>query len=109
MAVEPLFTHVTVLPAETVVDVARRAQDAGAAGVLYTDVSRDGTEAGPNLDDTRTLARAVALPVLASGGVGRVEDLVALAAIPGVAGTVVGRALYTGAVALPEALGALRR
>jgi phosphoribosylformimino-5-aminoimidazole carboxamide ribotide isomerase len=99
----------TELAAETVVDVARRAQDAGAAGVLYTDVSRDGTEAGPNLDDTRTLARAVALPVLASGGVGRVEDLVALAAIPGVAGTVVGRALYTGAVALPEALGALRR
>jgi phosphoribosylformimino-5-aminoimidazole carboxamide ribotide isomerase len=99
----------TELAADTVVDVARRAQDAGAAGVLYTDVSRDGTEAGPNLADTRALARAVAVPVLASGGVGRVEDLVALAAIPGVAGAVVGRALYTGAVALPEALEALRR
>ena len=99
----------TELAADTVVDVARRAQDAGAAGVLYTDVSRDGTEAGPNLADTRALARSVAVPVLASGGVGRVQDLVALAAIPGVAGAVVGRALYTGAVALPEALEALRR
>lgn len=99
----------TELAAEAVTEVALRAQDAGAAALLYTDVSRDGTGAGPNLDDTRALAAAVRLPVLASGGVGRLEDLAALAAVPGVAGAIVGRALYTGAVALPEALAAVAR
>jgi phosphoribosylformimino-5-aminoimidazole carboxamide ribotide isomerase len=52
------------------------------------------------VEDTAALAREVALPVLASGGVGRVEDLARLAAIDGVVGTVVGRALYTGAIVL---------
>ena len=99
----------TELAEDTVIDVARRALDAGATALLYTDVSRDGTGAGPNLDDTRALASAVPLPVLASGGVGCLEDLVALAGVAGVAGAVVGRALYTGAVRLPEALAAVRR
>jgi len=88
---------------DTVVQVGARARDAGAAALLYTDVSRDGTETGPNVEDTATLARDVAIPVLASGGVGSVEDLGRLAAIPGVVGTVVGRALYTGAVDLRRA------
>ncbi len=90
-----------------VVDVARRARDAGAAAVLYTDVSRDGTERGPNVEATAALARAVPLPVLASGGVAGVDDLRRLAAVEGVEGVVVGRALYTGAIALPDALAAL--
>lgn len=89
---------------ETVVQVGTRARDAGAAGLLYTDVSRDGTESGPNVEHTATLAREVAMDVLASGGVGRVEDLARLAAIPGVVGTVVGRALYTGAIDLRRAI-----
>jgi phosphoribosylformimino-5-aminoimidazole carboxamide ribotide isomerase len=114
VAVDARGAHVAVkgwteLAEERVIDVARRARDAGAAALLYTDVSRDGTERGPNLDATRALADAVAVPVLASGGVGRVEDLVALAGIAGVAGAVVGRALYTGAVRLREALAAVRR
>ena len=88
---------------DTVVQVGARARDAGAAALLYTDVSRDGTEIGPNVEDTATLARDVAIPVLASGGVGCVEDLGRLAAIPGVVGTVVGRALYSGAVDLRRA------
>src|SRR5206468_5497312 len=88
---------------DTVVQVGARARDAGAAALLYTDVSRDGTEIGPNVEDTATLARDVAIPVLASGGVGCVEDLGRLAAIPGVVGTVIGRALYTGAVDLRRA------
>jgi phosphoribosylformimino-5-aminoimidazole carboxamide ribotide isomerase len=91
----------------TALDVGRRALDAGAAALLYTDVSRDGMERGPNLDDTAALARDLPIPVLASGGVASVADLVALASIPGVAGTVVGRALYTGAVRLPDALAAV--
>lgn len=88
---------------ETVAEVGARARDAGAAALLYTDVSRDGTETGPNVEETESLARRVAMPVLASGGVGRVEDLKRLAAIPGVVGAVVGRALYTGAIDLREA------
>ena len=90
---------------DTVAEVGARARDAGAAALLYTDVSRDGTEIGPNVEDTDALARRVAMPILASGGVGRVEDLRRLAAIPGVVGAVVGRALYTGAIDLRHLLG----
>ena len=89
---------------ESVIAVGARARDAGAAALLYTDVSRDGTEIGPNVEETNALAREVAMPILASGGVGRVEDLRRLAAIPGVVGAVVGRALYTGAIDLGSAL-----
>jgi phosphoribosylformimino-5-aminoimidazole carboxamide ribotide isomerase len=92
----------------TVVELGLRAREAGAVAVLYTDVSRDGTELGPNIEATAALAQAIRLPVLASGGVARVDDLVKLAAVPGVLGTVVGRALYTGAVSLPEALAAVK-
>ncbi|HSE93574.1 MAG TPA: 1-(5-phosphoribosyl)-5-[(5-phosphoribosylamino)methylideneamino]imidazole-4-carboxamide isomerase [Methylomirabilota bacterium] len=91
-----------------VVEVAQRALDAGAAAVLYTDVSRDGTGRGPNVEATAALARVVDVPVLASGGVGTVDHLVALAAVPGVAGTIVGRALYTGAIDLQQAIDVLR-
>jgi phosphoribosylformimino-5-aminoimidazole carboxamide ribotide isomerase len=89
---------------QMVEDVARRAHDAGAGALLYTDVSRDGTGLGPNVEDTAALARAVRMPVIASGGVARLDDLRRLAAAPGVAGCVVGRALYTGAIDLAQAL-----
>jgi phosphoribosylformimino-5-aminoimidazole carboxamide ribotide isomerase len=89
---------------ETVIELGGRAADAGAAALLYTDVSRDGTEQGPNLEETAALARAVAVPVLASGGVGSLEDLRRLARVRGVEGAVVGRALYTGAIDLGVAL-----
>jgi phosphoribosylformimino-5-aminoimidazole carboxamide ribotide isomerase len=92
---------------ESVFDLARRAADAGAAAVLYTDVARDGTGRGPNVETTAALARSVSIPVLASGGVGTVADLVALAAIDGVQGAIVGRALYIGAIRLPDAIAAL--
>jgi phosphoribosylformimino-5-aminoimidazole carboxamide ribotide isomerase len=92
----------------TVLELGRRAADGGAVALLYTDVSRDGTGLGPNVEATAALARAVCLPVVASGGVGTVADLVSLAATPGVLGTVVGRALYTGAISLPDALAAVK-
>ncbi len=92
---------------DTVVDVGRRALDAGAAALLYTDVSRDGTERGPNVEDTAALARGLPIPVLASGGVRSLADLVRLATVPGVEGTVVGRALYTGAIDLRGAIARL--
>jgi phosphoribosylformimino-5-aminoimidazole carboxamide ribotide isomerase len=92
---------------ESVDDVGARARDAGAAALLYTDIARDGTEMGPNVEETASLATRIALPILASGGVGRIEDLKKLAAIPGVVGTVVGRALYTGALDLRRAADAV--
>jgi phosphoribosylformimino-5-aminoimidazole carboxamide ribotide isomerase len=91
-----------------VVELGRRARDAGAVALLYTDVSRDGTGLGPNVEATAALAMAVGLPVLASGGVGAIDHLTTLARVPGVLGTVVGRALYTGAISLPDALAAVK-
>lgn len=88
-------------------EFARRAGRAGAAEILYTDIARDGTQTGPNLSSTEAVARAATCPVLASGGVACLEDLRRLAAIPGVVGAVVGRALYTGAVDLGQALAEL--
>ena len=93
---------------DTVAELGMRARDAGAAALLYTDVSRDGMEQGPNVEDTAALAQTVGMPVLASGGVSSVADLVRLAAIPGVEGAVVGRAIYTGAVDLRAALAAVQ-
>jgi phosphoribosylformimino-5-aminoimidazole carboxamide ribotide isomerase len=89
----------------TVTELGRRAREAGAASMLYTDVSRDGTELGPNVDATAALARAIGVPVLASGGVGSAAHIAALAAVAGagIEGVVVGRALYTGAVTLADA------
>ncbi|MBI2153719.1 MAG: 1-(5-phosphoribosyl)-5-[(5-phosphoribosylamino)methylideneamino]imidazole-4-carboxamide isomerase [Candidatus Rokubacteria bacterium] len=91
------------------VDLAKRASQVGAAEILYTDIVRDGTQSGPNLAATEAVARAAGLPLLASGGVGTLEDLRRLALIPGVIGAVVGRALYTGAVDLKQALAELAR
>jgi phosphoribosylformimino-5-aminoimidazole carboxamide ribotide isomerase len=98
----------TEVSGENVADVGARARDAGAAALLYTDISRDGMEHGPNVEHTADLARQIGMPILASGGVATVDDLLRLAAIPGVVGTVVGRALYTGAIDLREALNVLR-
>jgi phosphoribosylformimino-5-aminoimidazole carboxamide ribotide isomerase len=98
----------TEVSEQTVVDVGARAREAGAAALLYTDVSRDGMEQGPNVDGTAALARAIDMPILASGGVADVDDLRRLARIPGVEGTVVGRALYSGAIDLAAAMSALR-
>jgi phosphoribosylformimino-5-aminoimidazole carboxamide ribotide isomerase len=97
----------TEVSGHTVAEVGARARNAGAAALLYTDIGRDGMEQGPNVTDTAVLARAVDLPILASGGVATLADLRNLAAIPGVEGTIVGRALYTGAIDLPAALHAL--
>lgn len=88
----------------TALDVARSFAGAPIAALLYTDVARDGTRAGPNLAATRDLASAQPIPVLASGGVGSLDDLRALARIPGVAGAIVGKALYERAFTLDEAI-----
>lgn len=83
--------------------LARRFEDAGVAALIHTDIARDGTGAGPNLDATAAIARAVQLPVIASGGVGSLDDVRA-ACGRGLAGLIVGRALYDGSVELGRAL-----
>jgi phosphoribosylformimino-5-aminoimidazole carboxamide ribotide isomerase len=85
-------------------DATSLARGAGAAAVLYTDIARDGTQSGPNVWSTEAVARAAGIPVLASGGVGSLDDIRQLAGIPGVEGAIVGRALYSGAVDLRRAL-----
>lgn len=88
-------------------ELALRFEDAGADAIVYTDIDRDGVLQGPNVDATAGLARAVSTPVIASGGVSSLDDLVALAGQKVIAGAIVGRALYDGRVDLREALSAL--
>lgn len=87
-------------------EVGRRVKDAGVAEVVYTDIHRDGTLAGPNVAATRTLARETGLKVIASGGVGTLADLRHLkeAEADGVHGVIVGKALYEGTLRLADAL-----
>jgi phosphoribosylformimino-5-aminoimidazole carboxamide ribotide isomerase len=92
----------------TALDLARRFEDAGVAAIVHTDIARDGMETGPNLEATGALARAVSIPVIASGGVGSLEHVRSAARLEGVAGVIVGRALYTGTVDLGKALEAVR-
>jgi phosphoribosylformimino-5-aminoimidazole carboxamide ribotide isomerase len=89
-----------------VADLARRFEDAGVAALLFTDVGRDGLLNGVNLEATVELARATALPVIASGGVAGLADIKALRAQAhhGIEGVICGRAIYDGRLALGEAL-----
>jgi phosphoribosylformimino-5-aminoimidazole carboxamide ribotide isomerase len=73
------------------------------AAIVYTDIARDGVMKGPNVEATRRLAEATAIPVVASGGVARLADVIALSELP-IAGMIIGRALYEGAVRLADAL-----
>jgi phosphoribosylformimino-5-aminoimidazole carboxamide ribotide isomerase len=93
-------------------DLAAAMAEAGARRIIYTDIATDGMGVGPSLDSTRRLAEGASIPVIASGGVGTVEHIRSVAAlaaaVPSIEGVIVGKALYTGAVSLPEALAALR-
>ena len=87
------------------VDLAKRCEADGASRIIYTDISRDGTREGINLDETRKIAQAVNIPVIASGGVATLDDIRALKPLEqeGVEGVIVGRALYAGAFTFEEA------
>lgn len=89
--------------------LAQQMAQRGAAAIIYTDIHRDGTLNGPNIEALRELAEAVNLPIIASGGVSSVTDLLSLLALEplGVTSVIVGRALYTGDVILKEALQAV--
>jgi phosphoribosylformimino-5-aminoimidazole carboxamide ribotide isomerase len=89
--------------------LARQLSACGIAAIISTDIATDGTLAGPNLDALRAMAAASAVPVIASGGIGTLEHLLALLPLQqlGVSGVIVGRALYDGRVDLAEALQAI--
>jgi len=88
----------------TALDLARRFEDAGVAAIIYTDIDRDGAMQGPNVDATAALARAVTIPVIASGGVSSLADLQALkdSGAP-LDGAISGRAIYEGELDLTAA------
>ena len=92
-----------------VTDLAKSFEDAGVAAIIYTDINRDGAMQGPNVEATADLARAVSIPVIASGGVSSMEDLIALRDCGAdLNGAISGRALYDGAIDLKTALAALK-
>jgi phosphoribosylanthranilate isomerase len=85
-------------------DVLARLDADGCARYVLTDVRRDGTLTGPNLELLAAVTAATDRPVVASGGVSSLTDLSAIATVPGVEGAIIGKALYAGAFTLPEAL-----
>ncbi|PZV24853.1 MAG: 1-(5-phosphoribosyl)-5-((5-phosphoribosylamino)methylideneamino)imidazole-4-carboxamide isomerase [Snowella sp.] len=90
-------------------DLAQQMEKLGAAAIIYTDIHRDGTLVGPNLDALREIAAPLEIPVIASGGVSALRDLLSLLSLEplGVKGVIVGKALYTGDVDLKEAISAV--
>ncbi len=88
------------------IDLAREFEGAGLASIIFTDVDRDGMSTGLNWEMTRNLAQTTSIPVIASGGVSRVEELENLKKLEsdGVQGIIIGRALYTGQIDLAEAI-----
>jgi phosphoribosylformimino-5-aminoimidazole carboxamide ribotide isomerase len=86
------------LTGHEVVDLARKFQDYGVEGVIYTDIGRDGMLSGINIDATVRLAQALTIPVIASGGLSNIADIEALCAVEheGIEGVICGRAIYSG-------------
>ena len=92
-------------------ELAREMEGVGVAAIIYTDIARDGMLQGPNIEATRALAEAITIPVIASGGVSSLRDIENLLAIEssGVAGVITGKAIYTGALDLREAVALTRQ
>jgi phosphoribosylformimino-5-aminoimidazole carboxamide ribotide isomerase len=88
------------------IDLARHYENYSVKAIVYTDIERDGMSTGVNIEATKEMAKAVSIPVIASGGVGSMADIDNLLAIEDceIYGVIVGRALYTGAVSLEEAI-----
>jgi phosphoribosylformimino-5-aminoimidazole carboxamide ribotide isomerase len=88
------------------VDLVKQVEGIGLSAIIFTDIERDGMGTGLNFESTRNLTRSTSIPVIASGGVSRIEDIEQLMALEadGVVGVIVGRALYTGKLDLEEAI-----
>ena len=91
---------------ETAIDLAKRYENCSLQAIVYTDIKRDGMETGVNIEATCALAKEVSIPVIASGGVAAIDDIEKLLAIKdcSIYGVIIGRALYTGAISLEEAI-----
>ncbi len=87
------------------VTFARYMEEAGCMRIIFTDIARDGMLSGPNLEAMQAMAKAVEIPVIASGGVGSAADVTALRALEDLEGVIVGKALYAGKVTLKQLLG----
>ncbi len=91
---------------EKAVELARRMEGFGVEAIIYTDIARDGMMTGPNIEATRSLAEAIGIPVIASGGISSLRDIENLLAIEaaGIQGAITGKAIYSGALDLREAV-----
>ncbi|MBN1276923.1 MAG: 1-(5-phosphoribosyl)-5-[(5-phosphoribosylamino)methylideneamino]imidazole-4-carboxamide isomerase [Deltaproteobacteria bacterium] len=94
----------------TTSELAKRFEGIGASAIIYTDISRDGMKTGPNIDATRALARAVEIPVIASGGISDISDVLNVLTLSkdGVIGMITGRALYEDSLNLESAIRACK-
>ena len=93
---------------QPLLDFAKQADQLPLAAIIYTDITKDGMMSGPNFDRTKDLADAVIAPVVASGGVQSVEDIKKLINLGGIAGAIIGRALYEGTLNLADAIAATK-
>jgi len=85
-------------------ELAQRMQEYGVWGIIYTDISRDGMLTGPNIEATKALVESLTIPVIASGGVSSIEDIKRLSVIEKLWGVITGKAIYSGAINLKEAI-----
>jgi phosphoribosylformimino-5-aminoimidazole carboxamide ribotide isomerase len=92
------------------VDLAWKFENAGVSAIIYTDIARDGMLTGPNIEETVNLARAVSIPVIVSGGVARIDDVLACAAHvhEGICGAITGRAIYENTIDFAAAMELLK-
>jgi len=97
------WTETTAVDAS---DLAKTFENSGVAAINFTDIHRDGMQTGPNIEETRRLAESVSIPVVASGGVSTIDDVINLIPLKkvGVAGVITGKALYEGTLKLKEAI-----
>lgn len=86
------------------VDLAKRAKESGAAGIIYTDIAKDGMMTGPNIPALSEMVKAAGIPVIASGGIATINDIKNLLAVPDVWGAITGKAIYEGTLDLGEAI-----
>jgi len=90
----------------TPVEMAKKYESAGISAIIYTDIQRDGMSSGPNIEATKELAETTTIPVIASGGISGIDDVVKLLSLSryGVTGMITGKALYEGKINLAEAI-----
>jgi phosphoribosylformimino-5-aminoimidazole carboxamide ribotide isomerase len=100
------WEEITALSA---IDFAKQMQDSGVSAIIYTDISRDGMLTGPNIEAMRQMVNVLEIPVIASGGISRLEDIKTLMQIRGLWGVITGKALYEGRVDLREAIRLVKR